>query len=282
MELKVRKMTWADLDRACEVETASIKGVKYLRDVADEFINDTIGELGVVEIDGKVVGVGKYTILYDGGAWLETLRVDPEYQGRGVGKAFYNRFFELANQQGVNRMGMYTGFTNVVSKGLALRYGFQVTGRYSGANLAITGQEEISEEIANDFRLLSEEEAAEKMAVMAEPWEGHMIMNRTFYPMNNDLYRGLARDQKVYYDLKGDNLVVLGARFMPQTALHIGLYRGDAKKILAFAKYMAVKRNVPKITIMFPPALTKIKEELLSEGFISEAGDCIVCEWHRS
>lgn len=282
MELKVRKMTWADLDRACEVETASIKGVKYLRAVADEFINDSVGELGVVELDGKIVGVGKYTILYDGGAWLETLRVDPEYQGRGVGKAFYNRFFELANQQGVNRMGMYTGLTNVVSKGLALRYGFQVTGTYRGANLAISGQEAVSEEVAKDFRLLSEEEAVEKMAVMAEAWEGHMVMNRTFYPMNDGLYRGLARDKKVYYDDKGDNLVVLGARFMPESALHIGLYRGDAKKIFEFVKFEAVRRHVPKVTIMFPPNAHKTQEEVLSAGFVLEAGDCIVCEWHRS
>lgn len=282
MELRVRRATWEDLDRACEVEAAAIKGLKYLRAVSEEFINDPVGELGVVEIDGKIVGVGKYTILYDGGAWLETLRVDPEYQGRGVGKAFYNRFFELADAQGVQRMGMYTGFTNVVSKGLALRYGFTVTGTYRGANLAVDAQTPVNPEFAKDFRLLNEDEAVEKMSVMNAPWEGHMVMNRTFYPMNDGLYRGLAREGKVFYDEKSDNLVVLGARFMPETALHIGLYRGDAHKILEFAKWVAVQRKVPKVTIMFPPTLRQTEEELLHEGYVLEAGDCIVCEWYRN
>ena len=106
-------------------------------------------------------------------------------------------------------------------------------------------------------------------------------MNRTFYPMNSGLYRGLARDKKVFYDDKGDNLVVLGARFMPESALHIGLYRGDAKKIFEFAKYEAVRRPVPKVTIMFPPNAQKTQEEVLAAGFVLEAGDCIVCEWNR-
>ncbi|MPM60641.1 hypothetical protein SDC9_107493 [bioreactor metagenome] len=100
--------------------------------------------------------------------------------------------------------------------------------------------------------------------------------------MNDGLYRGLAREGKVFYDEKSDNLVVLGARFMPETALHIGLYRGDAHKILEFAKWVAVQRKVPKVTIMFPPTLRQTEEELLHEGYVLEAGDCIVCEWYRN
>lgn len=191
MDIIIRRAKWDDLEAACVVEGAAIKGVQYLSLVADEFINDPIGELSVAELDGKIVGVGKFTVLYDGGAWLETLRVDPNYQGRGIGKAFYNRFFENAARLGITRMGMYTGFTNQVSKGLALRYGFTVTGQYRGANLAITAETAVDETVAADFRLLNEDEAEQQLAGMAEKWNGHMVMNRTFYPMNAGLYRGL-------------------------------------------------------------------------------------------
>src|SRR5665647_364723 len=280
MDIIIRRAKWDDLEAACVVEGAAIKGVQYLSLVAEEFINDPIGELSVAELDGKIVGVGKFTVLYDGAAWLETLRVDPNYQGRGIGKAFYNRFFEQAAHLGIKRMGMYTGFTNQVSKGLALRYGFEVSGQYRGANFMMTEQTAVDETVAADFRLLNEDEAEQQLAGMAEKWNGHMVMNRTFYPMNAGLYRGLAREDKVYYDEKGDNLIVLGARFIPQQALHIGLYKGDAKKCFEFAKIEARKRQVPKITIMFPPQATDVQEAVLEAGFSLEGGDCIVCEWH--
>lgn len=73
----------------------------------------------VAEVDGKIVGIGKLTLLYDGSAWLETLRVDPAYQGNGVGKAIYRRYLEEAAELNAPALRMYTGVKNAVSAGLA-------------------------------------------------------------------------------------------------------------------------------------------------------------------
>jgi len=53
------------------------------------FLNDEDGDWSVEELEGKIMGCGKYSILPDGSAWLETLRVVPEAQGLGLGKRLY-------------------------------------------------------------------------------------------------------------------------------------------------------------------------------------------------
>ena len=82
-------------DRAACVaaEQAAIAGPYYLGDVWEMFLADD-GELTVAAgPDGTPVAVGKLTRLYGPHAWLETLRVLPACQGRGIGKDFYMRWF---------------------------------------------------------------------------------------------------------------------------------------------------------------------------------------------
>ena len=90
-------------------------------------------EFLIAEINGQAVGIANFSVLPDRSAWLETLRVIPEFQGQGVGKRFYERFFEIARQKKIKTMRMYTGLTNHASKGLAERYGFFSRSRISGS-----------------------------------------------------------------------------------------------------------------------------------------------------
>ncbi len=107
------------------------------------FVSDMVGEFSVEELDGELVACGKYTILPDDTVWLETLRVIPERQGLGLGKRLYEHWLELANAQGVKAMRMYTGVTNVVSSGLAERYGLRLQGTFKGNTLSTPTMGEI-------------------------------------------------------------------------------------------------------------------------------------------
>lgn len=87
MELVVRTVTRPELDKAVEVEEKAMKGSGYLRDVSELFLSDEVGPLLGAYKDGEeLVGIAKYTVLADHTAWLETLRVAPEYQRQGVGR----------------------------------------------------------------------------------------------------------------------------------------------------------------------------------------------------
>ncbi len=113
--IELRRARLEDREKAIWVESKSTPNLSYVPDVFEMFVSDDVGEFSVAEVDGEVVGCGKFTVVPDGSAWLETLRVIPERQGIGVGKRFYERWLEAARRLGVPTMRMYTGVGNVVS-----------------------------------------------------------------------------------------------------------------------------------------------------------------------
>ena len=75
MDMIIRKTRFDDLPAILRVEEKSTPGLRYLGSVFREFLGDDLGELGVAEVAGEIVGVAKFTVLPDSTAWLEALRV---------------------------------------------------------------------------------------------------------------------------------------------------------------------------------------------------------------
>jgi len=253
-----------------------VRSLLYLDDVWDEFFRDQSGELLVGEHQGKVVAVGKYTLLYDGSAWLETLRVDPAFQGLGIGKAFYTRFLQHAAFQGVSSLAMYTGTANVVSKGLAERFGFRLAAAYRGAIWSAVGQESPVTPECHGFMPLSPNAATAQLLPLAASWDGHLVMNRTFYPANSATFAGMAREGKVYVHPPSGSICVLGYRFLPERGLHLALAAGDISLIINFAKAEVLRLGLPRLTVMFPPRHKYLEQQFHAAGFSNESSDFIV------
>ncbi len=172
-------------------------GLQYLPRVFDAFVADETGELCVAEIDGAIVGCGKFTLVPDGSAWLETLRVIPAYQGLGVGKRLYERFFELAERTGSPTLRMYTGLSNVVSKGLAERFGFRLAGTYRGAWQAC-GPAAAPLTLPAFHQITDPDTATALLMPFHDKWAGFLVMNRTFYALTPALCADLAQKGMVY------------------------------------------------------------------------------------
>ena len=277
MEIALRRARPEDREKLIEVESKSTPNLSYIPEVFDEFISDERGEFIVAEADGEVVACGKFTVVPDGSAWLETLRVVPERQGLGIGKRFYERFFEIARSQGVETMRMYTGVRNVVSRGLAERFGFRLTNTFRGAWLPCeswTGGTS-----TGDFRVVTDPERATSLLLPhREMWGGFLVMNRTFYALTPALCAYLARRGMVYEETVGGSVIALGARFMPERALHIGVYEGDAGACLGFAARECRERRVGRLSCLFPASSVELQGELTRRGFRLEASDFLVME----
>ena len=274
--ITVRRARRDDLDAIIAVEAGSTPGLRYVARVFDDFVSDEIGEFSVAEIDGQVVACGKFTLLPDHSAWLETLRVLPAYQGRGAGKRLYERFFEVARRAGVTTLRMYTGVTNLVSKGLAERFGFRLAGTFRGAWLPL---EAAAAGPAPAFMPVSDPERAAALLMPHAPrWTGFVVMNRTFYALSPILCADFARAGRVFEERASGSVVVLGARFMPEQALHIGLYAGDTRACLDFAAHLGVARGAGRLSCLFPPAAADIQAELTERGYRLESSDFIVME----
>ena len=176
----LRRAVPGDREKAIEVESKSTPNLSYVLDVFEMFISDEEGEFSVAEMDGEVVGCGKYTVLPDGSVWLETLRVIPERQGMGVGKKFYERWLERARLQERRTMRMYTGVMNVVSKGLAERYGLSLAETFRGASLPCDADS--GKGTAGGFKLVKDpDRAASLLMPLSCEWRGFQCCKRTIH-----------------------------------------------------------------------------------------------------
>ena len=279
MEIVLRKARQEDLERVIWVESKASPNLSYAGAVWGLFTSDEVGEFGVAEADGEVVACGKFSVLPDGSAWLETLRVIPEYQGIGIGKRFYERFYDLARSRGVPTMRMYTGLRNVVSKGLAELYGLRLAATYRGASMpCVQGKIPPPE---GSFRLVTDPRRAIALLMpLREKWTGFLVMNRTFFSLTPILCKHLTEKEMVYEDPESGSVVVIGARFLPERALHIAFFEGDPNECLGFALEKGVERGAARLNCDFPPSAVDIQEALIESGFTLTESDFIVMEVH--
>jgi N-acetylglutamate synthase-like GNAT family acetyltransferase len=277
VDIFLRKARVSDLEKLVEVEEGATPGFSYVPNVFDEFVSDNVGEFIVAEADGEIVACGKFSVVPDGSAWLETLRVLPKFQGLGIGKRFYERFFEIAHRLGITTMRMYTGRDNVVSKGLAERFGFHLAASYRGAYLpCIPGSKSA---VMPVFLPVTDPSRAEALLMpFREKWTGFLVMNRTFFALTPALCAFLAQQGMVYEEPASHSVITLGARFMPEDALHVGLFGGDAASLLEFARYKGIEKGVKRLSCLFPPSAAEVESDLKESGFEVAKGDYIVME----
>ena len=275
-QISIRKAHASDRDSLILVESKSTPNLRYVPHVFDRFVTDQRGEFSVAEVDGIVVGCAKFTVTPNNTAWVETLRVVPEYQGMGIGKRLYQRFFEVAELEKVDTLRMYTGIRNVVSRGLAEHFGFQLEETFYGAMLSLEHGNRMSKRLSA-FQLVDDATNASGLLMEhADQWHNFVIMNRTFYKLTPAMCTYLAELGQVYQEPESGSVIVLGARFMPWQALHIGLFAGDADLCLKFAMEKAAELGVAQLSCMFPTLVAETKDILLRNQFELNANPFIV------
>jgi ribosomal protein S18 acetylase RimI-like enzyme len=276
MEITLRKARLEDLNKVAWVESLSTPNLRYVPYVWDMFINDAEGDWSVEEIDGEIVACGKYSILPDGSAWLETLRVIPRRQGLGLGKRLYDHWLQLSEKKGVKTIRMYTGVNNIISKGLAERYGLNLAKTFSGTLMEC---KPIKLDVVPGFhRITDVQKVVEILIPLSIRWGGWMVMNRTFYTWSTELCAWITEKGMVYQDEETESVIVMGARFMEDKQLHIGLFAGDSRRCLEFAQVHGQAKGVKSIHCLFPINNEEIEKALLRHGFMMESAPFIVME----
>lgn len=277
MSIVIRKVQPEDRQSIFEIEKKATPGLSYLPFVFEQFTADEEGEFLIAEMDSQSIGCGKFTLLPDGTAWLEALRVVPERQGQGVGKQFYKRFFELGYSRHAPVMRMYTGIRNHTSRGLAESFGFSIAGTYRGQKRACQPIQHPVSQAA--FRRVKDPVlASELLLSQKDRWAGFMVMNRTFYAITPALAKYLVDRGMLYHDPATQSVITLGARFMPQQALHIGILNGNIDDGLSFAFQQGVQAGVGSIDCLSPASASDFQTELANHHFQYESADFIVME----
>jgi len=279
VDISLRCVEMADRPAIIRIEAEATPNLRYLADVFPLFAGDPDGDFAVAEIEGEAVGCGKFTVMPDGTAWLEALRVRPDYQGLGVGKAFYRRFIETAAEKRIRTMRMYTNASNHASRGLAEHFGFSLAATYRSASAATANLPPGPHDTS--FAELGDRDEAERLLMpFRDTWEGFCVMNRTFYGITPALCRHWTDRSMVYRDATSGSVIVLGARFLPERALHIALLGGELHAGLAFARERATNMGIGEVQCMWPPGRSGFASLLFASGFEPESRDYIVMEWN--
>lgn len=280
MEIITRAFQPQDLAQCLEVEKAAIKGDNhYMRDVLP-YYNTTRGEMTVTEVDGKPVGMGKLTILFDGSAWLELLRVHPDYQRQGCGMAIYKRYLEQLEEMGCPAARMYTGAKNVPSAALAEKNGLHRGPEFHGMTLTMDTADASLFWEPPMFHRLSGDEAVGMLMPLKEQYGGFFDINSTFYEINEETLRGFAAMGWVYGDNKG-NAIVAGSRFQPGKCLYIAAMKGDKRLAISYALNMMVLSGQEKIQAFFPVGDQEQIDFLKKHGFVENPSDLVIYEWKK-
>jgi hypothetical protein len=107
-------------------------------------------------------------------------------------------------------------------------------------------------------------------------WNGFLVMNRTFYELSPELCVYLAEQGHIYQDKLSGSVVVMGARFMPEQALHLAMFAGDEHACLVFAKQKALELATSQLSCFFPVAEMQTEQFLREHQFYIDPSSFIV------
>lgn len=107
------------------------EGHDYVPFVWNDWLADTEGLLAVAEYGGHTVGLGKLTRLTEKEWWLEGLRVNPEFQGRGIGSRLMLYLYDHWEKNFGNTVRLATACYNLTVQHLNERFGFNKLEEFS-------------------------------------------------------------------------------------------------------------------------------------------------------
>jgi N-acetylglutamate synthase-like GNAT family acetyltransferase len=125
MTLLIRSARPEDKPAVLELTRDIWEGHDYLPRVFDAWVQDPAGHFYVVEVDGKLAGLGRVSFPDPDEAWLEGGRVHPEYQGLGLASVLFAYQMFVVRRSGVTVARFCTASDNAPVHHLAKVHGFR-------------------------------------------------------------------------------------------------------------------------------------------------------------
>lgn len=123
--IEIRRAELGDKPRIVEISSKIWDGDDYLPHIFEKWVEEEGGEFSVITVDGVVAGCSKMTLLPENVLWLEGIRVDTEYRGRGLGKKMAEYQLKKAKELGYSRLELSTFVENYESLAIIEKRGFR-------------------------------------------------------------------------------------------------------------------------------------------------------------
>jgi GNAT superfamily N-acetyltransferase len=125
MDLLIRRARRRDKRQVLEAVRTIWGGHDRVPDEFDRWVTHRTGPFFVAESAGRVVGMGKLTVVSPSEAWLEGGRVAPRWRRRGIATALFAHRIAYARERGFRVLRFSTASDNTPIHRAARRFGFK-------------------------------------------------------------------------------------------------------------------------------------------------------------
>ncbi len=222
-----------DLAFTDEIEKEALPIIDpYYRNNIDIYDGEIEGDLIMVYEDDYPVGMGRYSFHPDKTMWLETVRVRPDYQRKGIGKGIYENYLKAAIDKGVKTIRLYTEGFNEKSMGLTKKMGYAIIKKYDYYSLKVEDGQ------VDNMGFVLEKDLDKVMEfINANPWTDMICINNVFYEVNPENIQWFIDRDMVY--VNDNSLMILGARHNRKSVNYIGYMGGDYEECVKAAVSMS-------------------------------------------
>jgi ribosomal protein S18 acetylase RimI-like enzyme len=227
----------------------------YIPRVWRGWLNDRRGRLIVAEMDGHPIGIAKVTQFSKGEIWLEGLRVDPRYRGRGIARALNVEVLRTVRRMRPRAVRFCTGSDNRATRHMAEKMGFEIVAR-----LRYYWQKSRRARVRGEFARKGDAETLHAL-VLDSPFlrltAGLIAEGWVFREYNRALLNRYIREKRVVLLRRGKE--IRGVAFYPfeenDGSLTLGFVDGDDVSTGILAKncmYLAAARRLRYCSIAVP------------------------------
>lgn len=244
-----------DLEFTDEIEKEALPIIDpYYKKNISIFKEEIEGDLIVAYDEDYPIGMGRFSYHPDGSMWLETVRVRPDYQRKKIGTGIYEKYLQIAKDNNIKTIRLYTEGFNEKSMNLTNKMGFSIILKYDYFSLkAPEGQKDL-----NGFLVAKDLDKVMDF-IEKNPWTDLMCINNVFYETNRQNIKWFIDRDMVY--TKGDSLMLVGARHNRNSIAYIGYMAGDYKDCIKSAILMNPGKTISAGISKNDPELVKYFED---------------------
>ncbi|MEM3832752.1 MAG: GNAT family N-acetyltransferase [Thermoprotei archaeon] len=127
----IRLVTDSDKDFVMSYTSKTWEWGDYIGYVWDKWINDKNGQFVAIDVNGKAVAICHMDVIEGGVAWLEGMRVHPDYRNKGFASILTSYCISIAKERGLSYAMLVTSSKNKPAQRVAEKLGFSVMARYT-------------------------------------------------------------------------------------------------------------------------------------------------------
>lgn len=268
--IEIRPAEQADKSRIEEISSKIWDGDDYVPLVFDKWVAQENGEFSVVTVDGVVAGCTKITELPHDVLWLEGIRVDTDYRGKGLGREMAKYQIQRSKEMGYSRLELSTFVENYESIAIIEKNGFERVASFKILMKAL--EEELPKYEApqdiSEFQLITDFEEARFILdlINTKNRQSYINLDWTFLKCDEEILKELL-SRKMIFKYK-DTVFAFGNWEQKDDGMTLYFMFGPQKQeILHYVLFQAQKKNSSNVIIMSDGG-TKEHEILYKHGFM--------------